>query len=122
MYLIGKDEGFARKIVFINLNSKDFGNRNIGLVMPIVERTGKDEKFRGFYATTPTIYNFTERFKEIKWEGFYRHQGSLYEKHECEHPDIVVYCHIMKLDDYQEGAAIGKFIKDLMTEFPPKRS
>jgi hypothetical protein len=122
-YLIGVDEGYCRKIAFIDKNSTDFADRNLAKVMKYVEQAGNEEKFRGFYATTPTIYTYMDNFQEVIWDGYYRHQGSLYEKHECSHKDIIVYCHIRKLDEYEAGsAAAGKFIKDLMSAFPPKRN
>lgn len=122
IYRIAKDEGFARKIVFINKELKNKGYPNLPSIMPIVEQAGNEEKFKGFYASAPTIYTYMDNFFDVEWEKFYRHQGSLYERHQCSHPEIIVYCHIMKLDDYQDGSAAGKFIKDLMAAFPPKKN
>ncbi len=47
-YLIGIDDGFARKVVFINRQA--FPDRNLSKIMPYVEQTGNEEKFLGFYA------------------------------------------------------------------------
>lgn len=121
-YQIGDDPGYARKIVFVNKQSNDFESPNIRNVMPIIEECGDEEKFKGFLASTPTIYSFLDNFEHTDFASYYRHQGSLYQRQKCTHPDVVVYAHIMKLDSFQEGSSAGKFIHDLMSEFPGKRS
>lgn len=121
-YQIADDPGYARKIVFINKQSSSFECPNLSKVMPIIEDAGNDEKFKGFLASAPTIYTFLDNFYITEFESHYRHQGSLYERQKCSHPDVVVYAHIMTLDTYQEGSAAGKFIKDLMTQFPGPKS
>lgn len=120
-YRLADDPGYARKIAFVNKQSKDFESPNISKVIPIIEASGNEEKYKGYYASAPTIYTFIDNFHLTEFESHYRHQGSLYERQECSHPDVVVYVHIMKLDSYQEGSAAGKFIKDLMTEFPGQK-
>ena len=119
IYQIAVDEGFARKVVFINRDA--FPDRNLSKVMPLVEQAGNEEKFRGFHASAPTIYCYMDNFHQQKWDAFYRHQGSLYERHDS-HQDIVVYCHIKKLDEYENGSAAGKFIKDLISAFPQNKN
>jgi hypothetical protein len=122
VYIFAEDPGYARKIVFINKDANEFKSRNLSLVMPIVEKTGNEDQYLGYLASAPTIYTYLSNFHETAFEAFYRHQGSLYEMHQCPHKDIVVYCHIKKLDEYEEGSAAGKFIKDLMSAFPPKKN
>lgn len=115
-FLIGKDDGHIRKIALIDGAKKEF-YPNLSKILPIVEQTGNEERFRGFYATTPTIYRYLDNFKNIQWEPFVRYQGCLYELHQCSNPDIVVYCFSMKMNDYQNSSSAGKFIKELMDVF-----
>ena len=121
IYRIADDPGYVRKIAFIDKSVKAKGLDRLSKIMPFVEEAGNEMKFKGFYASAPTIYRYMDKLNDVEWEPFYRHQGSLYERHHCPHPDIVVYCHIMKLDDYQHGSSAGKFIKDLMSEFGPNK-
>lgn len=113
-YQIAVDEGFARKIVFINKHA--FITRSLSEIIPLAEEAGDEEKFRGFHATAPTIYCWMDKFHQQKWDSYYSHQGSLYMRQNS-HKEIVVFCHIRKMTEYEVGSSVGKFIKDVMTEF-----
>ncbi len=112
-YLLVKDEGFVRKIVFLNKDSReDF--RNLANVIPEVEQTGDTEKYRGYFATAPTLYLYVDSFYDKEWDREFIYQGSLYKKHFCQSTDIVVYCHEEKMEDFVEISASEKFISELM--------
>lgn len=114
-YLIGNDEGYVRKVAFVNKAKKAEYDRT--RVLSIVEESGNSPEFKGFYASAPSIFTYVSIFHDHEWPAFYRYQGCLYERHKSADENVIVYCFSMKLDDFQQGSAAGKFIRELMDEF-----
>ncbi len=109
-YLIGKDDGYVRKIAFID--QREIGGKLTTEIMDIVEKSGNSEKYLGFEASSPTLYYFIDNpslFKEIIQ---IHHQGALYQRHRTPSRAVIVFCHEKNFDSFDlSTTALDKILQ-----------